>query len=565
MKKLFIFLLFTVFATAQSKYPTDYFRSPLDIPLQLSGNFGELRPNHFHAGFDFKTNQREGLNVYAVADGYISRIKISNSGYGKAIYITHPNGFTSVYGHLQNALGVIDEKIKETQYKEQAYEVEVFLKAGDLIVKKGDIIALSGNTGGSEGPHLHFEFRDSATEKIINPMFFGYDKLIPDTKKPIVSALLVYPIDEKSIVNQSQRPVSLNLSLQADGTYLSEKVLAMGKIGFGISAHDIDNVSYNNNGTYRTELLSNGKTIFGYQFDEMVFDEARYINYFIDYRRYKSMRQRVQKMFAKNPYPLSNIFSHSNNGIFDISANYNQINRLEVSDFKNNKTIITIPIEYSVQKTTLVSDVKKTPYFIKYDREANFEKENVSVYFPEKTFYEDFYLNFDVANNVLTLHEDLVPVHSNFTISIEDTKSTEKEKEKMFIASVNGNKLNYITTKLVGTTFSCKTRSFGKFTLAKDTTAPKITIAKPVEGKWITNQKSINLTISDDLSGIKTFNGYLNGKWVLFEYESKLKRITHVFKEEFLLEGNNKLKVVVTDNVGNSTIFETQFNRSQKK
>lgn len=565
MKKLFIFLFFTVFATAQTKYPTDYFRSPLDIPLQLSGNFGELRPNHFHAGFDFKTNQHEGLNVYAVADGYVSRIKISNSGYGKAIYITHPNGFTSVYGHLQNALGVIDEKIKETQYKEQAYEVEVFLKSGDLVVKKGEIIALSGNTGGSEGPHLHFEFRDSATEKIINPMFFGYDKLIPDSKKPIVSSLLVYPIDENSIANQSQRPVSLNLSLQADGTYLSEKVLAMGKIGFGISAHDIDNVSYNNNGTYRTELLSNGKTIFGYQFDEMVFDEARYINYFIDYKRYKTMRQRVQKLFSKNPYPLSNIFSHINDGILDISANSNQINRLEVSDFKNNKTVINIPIEYSVQKTTLVSDVKKTPYFIKYDREANFEKENVSVYFPEKTFYEDFYLNFDVANSVLTLHEDLVPVHSNFTISIEDTKSTEKEKEKMFIASVNGNKLNYITTKLVGTTFSCKTRSFGKFTLAKDTTAPKITIAKPVEGKWITGQKSINLTISDDLSGIKTFNGYLNGKWVLFEYESKLKRITHVFKEEFLLEGNNKLKVVVTDNVGNSTIFETQFNRSQKK
>ncbi len=150
----------------------------------------------------------------------------------------------------------------------------------------------------------------------------------------------MYPIDENSIVNQSQRPVSLNLSLQADGTYLSEKVLAIGKIGFGISAHDIDNVSYNNNGTYRTELLSNGKTIFGYQFDEMAFDEARYINYFIDYKRYKTMRQRVQKFFSKNPYPLSNIFSHVNDGILDISVNSNQINRLEVSDFKNNKTVI---------------------------------------------------------------------------------------------------------------------------------------------------------------------------------------------------------------------------------
>jgi Peptidase family M23 len=565
MKKVYFLFLFSILSAAQNNYPTDYFRSPLDISLQLSGNFGELRPNHFHAGFDFKTNQREGLNVYAVADGYVSRIKISNSGYGKAIYITHPNGYTSVYGHLQNALGVIDDKIKEVQYKEQAYEVELFLKPTDLLVKKGEIIALSGNTGGSEGPHLHFEFRNSATEKIINPMFFGYDKLIPDSKKPIVSSLLVYPIDENSVVNQSQRPVSLNLSLQADGTYLSEKVLAMGKIGFGISAHDVDNVSYNNNGIYRTELLSNGKTIFGYRFDEMVFDEARYINYFIDYKRYKTMRQRVQKLFSINPYSLSNIFSRTNNGIVEISANSNQINRLEVSDFKNNKTVINIPIEYSVQKTTLVSDVKKTPYFIKCDREANFEKDNVSVYFPEKTFYEDFYLNFDVSNNVLSLHEDVVPAHSAFSISFEDTKSSEKDKEKMFIASVSGNKLNFITTKLVGNTFSCKVRNFGKFTLAKDTVAPKISISKSIEGKWITNQKSVNLTISDDLSGIKKFDGYINDKWVLFEYESKLKRISHVFKDEFLQDGANNLKVVVTDNVGNSTIFETQFNRSQKK
>jgi murein DD-endopeptidase MepM/ murein hydrolase activator NlpD len=563
MKYIPLIFLFSIFSFAQNEYPKDYFRSPLDIPLQLSGNFGELRPNHFHAGFDFKTNQKEGLNVYAVADGYISRIKVSTAGYGKAIYITHPNGYTSVYGHLQKAIGNIQEKIVALQYAEKSYEIEAFFKPGEMPVKKNDIIALSGNTGGSEGPHLHFEFRDNKTEKIINPLFFGIQTL--DTKNPIVSSLLVYPIDNTTIVNESKRPVILNLSLQQDGTYLSQQVFASGKIGFGISATDNDNVSYNANGVYKTQLISNGKVIFGYEFDTMVFDEARYINAFIDYSRYKKMYQRVQKLYMKNPFSWSNIYQNYENGIINVTPNTLEIQRIEVSDFFKNKTVITIPVKYSAKPALIKEDIKVTKYLVKSKVESNFEKDNFSVYFPAGTFYEDFYLNFDVKNNTLFLHDDTVPAHTNFTISVEDTKSTEEEKKKMFIASVNGTKLGYITTKLVDNTFTCKTRNLGQFILAKDTTAPKISMAKSIEGKWITAQKSINVTISDDLSGVKTYNGYINDKWVLFEYESKLKRLTHVFNDDLLQEGANKLKVVVTDNVGNSTIFETQFNRSQKK
>ncbi|WP_395043775.1 M23 family metallopeptidase [Flavobacterium sp.] len=564
MKFIPITLLFALLSFAQKQFPKDEFRLPLDIPMQLSGNFGELRPNHFHAGFDFKTNQREGLNIYAVGDGYVSRIKISTVGYGKAIYITHPNGYTTVYGHLQKAVGKIQNKIIELQYAEKAYEIEAFFKANELPVKKGDVIAISGNTGGSEGPHLHFEIRENKTEKTINPLLFGFDKFLPDTKKPIVTGLVVFPIDENSIVNQSQQPVNLNLSLQKDGTYMSEKVLGKGRIGFGINAYDIDNVSFNNNGIYKAALESSGKSIFSYELDELSFDEARFINYFIDYNRYKKSHQRIQKLFMKNNYSWSNIKENFENGIIDIMPNSNQIKKIEISDFNNNKTIITIPISYLDIKPTLISDIKKTPYLVKYTRENNFEKDNVIIDFPAATFYEDFYLNFDVRNKILYLHDDTVAAHSNFTISFEDSISSEEDKKKMFIAAINKNKLNYIATKLTANTFSCKTKYLGQFTLAKDTTLPKIVIAKSIEGKWITAQKSVSLTISDDLSGIKTYNGYLNDKWVLFEYESKLKRITHIFNNELLLEGANKLKVVVTDNVGNSTIFETQFNRSQK-
>ena len=556
------FFLISLVCLGQNQYPKNFFSLPLEIPMQLSGNFGELRPNHFHAGFDFKTNQREGLNVHTAAEGYVSRIKIATGGYGKAIYITHPNGYTTVYGHLQKAVGVLQDKIEELQYSAKNYEIEAYFKPNELPVKRGQIIALSGNTGGSEGPHLHFEFRDSKTEKIINPLFFGLD--LKDSRNPVVSSLLVYPIDANSTANESKIPVILNLSLQKDGTYLSEKVLATGRIGFGIISIDLDDVSYNANGTYKAQLISNGVPIFGYELDQMVFDEGRYVNAFIDYYRYKKTHQRVQKLFMKNTYNWSNIYQNIDNGIYNVVPNFTGAQRIEVSDFLNNKTVISIPIQYSNHVATILKTIKPTKYLVKAKVDAIFEKDNFTVSFPAGTFYDDFYLNFDVKNNVLHLHDDTVPAHSNFTITVEDTNTNEEDKKKMFLASLNGKKWTYNTTKQVGTTFTCRTKTLGQFTLMKDTIAPTIKIAKSIEGKWITAQKSVSLTVSDNLSGVKTYNGYLNDVWVLFEYEPKQNKITHVFKDNLLLEGTNKLKVIVTDNVGNSTIFETQFNRSQK-
>jgi murein DD-endopeptidase MepM/ murein hydrolase activator NlpD len=561
MKFVALFVIFSVSVSAQNLNPKDYFRPPMDIPMLLSGNFGELRPNHFHAGFDLKTNKVEGQKVYACADGYVSRIKISIYGYGKAIYITHPNGYVTVYGHLQRASGAIQDYIVAEQYKQKEYEIEVFPKQNELMVKKGDLIALSGNTGGSEGPHLHFEIRNVYTEKVINPSSF-FD--IKDTKKPIISSLLAYPIDENSVVNESMRPVILGLALQKDGTYLSDKVFANGRIGFGVSSVDTDDVSFNSNGVFRTQLLSNGKLVYGYEFDEMAFDEARYINAFIDYSRYKVSKQRVQKLFMKESYGLSNVKKNEDDGMFNVTPNFSQMQHLEVSDFKNNTTVVSIPMQYSDKPALISEDIKKTKYFVKYKNDASFEKDNVSVFFPANTFYEDFYLNFDVNGNDLFLHDDSVPLHSNFTISIEDKASTAEQKKKMFIAAKNGKKLGYIATKVNGNTFSCRTRSLGQFTLAKDITAPKITIAKPVEGKLVTS-KSIQLSISDDLSGINSYVAYMNGKWVLFEYESKTRKITHFFDDNYVVDGDNILKVIVTDNVGNSTTFETKFKRNKTK
>lgn len=564
MKCMRIFLFYLLCCStlfAQNNFPKDYFSPPLDIPMQLSGNFGELRPNHFHAGFDYKTQQREGLKVYASAEGYVSRIKISTFGNGKTIYITHPNGYTSVYAHLQKAVGPIQDFITATHYKEQAFEIEMYLKPGEIPIKKGDWIAISGNTGASEGPHLHFEIRDSKTEFIINPMLFGFDSGCRDTKKPTISGLYVYPLFS-STVNKSNRPIVLNYSLQKDGTYLSDKVLANGPIGFGITADDYDDVSFNKNGVYSVNSFLNGQLKFGYQFDTHSFDDMRYVNALIDYSKYKKTGQRVQKLFMKNKYGLAFITTDATKGQVIPTPNLDNIYRIEVADFFGNKTQITVPIQFDTTSAIIPQESRVSRYFIKSTVDAVFEKENASVFFPAGTFYDDFELNFDVKNGILFLHDDSVPAHSNFTISLTDSTLSKELLEKTFIARIDGDQINYNTTYRKDSVFSTKGKTLGKYKLVTDTIAPKVTIAKPMEGKWV-NQDAIQIQISDSGSGIKTYNGFLNDRWVLFEYDNKTKTITHYFADDFLLNGANELKVIVTDAMGNSTTFETHFFRNR--
>ena len=557
MKNLVVAFLFSLTISAQQEYPKDYFQSPLDIPMDLSGSFGELRSNHFHSGLDIKTNGVEGLPVYAVADGYVGRIKISTWGYGKAIYIIHPNGFTSVYAHLQKGAGDIQKAIIARQYKDKNYEVELFPLRSELQVKKGDIIGYSGNSGGSGGPHLHFEFRDTKTENIINPVFFGLNKLKPDNYAPKLANLLVYPIDSTT-VNKSQRPVNLSFNKLNDGTYLSQKVEANGKIGFGINAYDFCTNPYNKNGVYKITSYLNGEEVYNVTFDTFAFSETRYINNYIDYARYEKMRQRVQKLFSLSDYPLS-IIKDKNNGLFTVEHNRNYTYKIVIEDAFNNSTSISIPIDYKDEVASIPSEKKAKTYFVKASNEYNFVKDNISLYIPQNSFYNDFAFDFKVNNNTVDLEDESIPVHKHLTLTFSNLTLTADELSKTYIANKNGSSWNYNSTKLKENDLSTRIRELGTYKLVTDTEAPKIFNCNFKSGDTLYESSKIRVSISDTSSGIDAYNAYLNGEWILMEYDYKTKRLVYDLQDKKQIVGKNDLKIVITDNMQNSTTFETYF------
>ena len=563
MRFCILFALFSLTLWGQTPYPKDYFRSPMNIPIHPSGTFGELRTNHFHAGLDFRTNQKEGLPVLAAASGYVSRIKVSSYGYGTALYIDHPNGYTTLYGHLSSYGPAIEAYVRAKQYEKKTFEIELFPKPGELPVTQGDIVAFSGNTGGSGGPHLHFEYRDTKTEMIINPLLFGLDKKMKDAKAPGITGIVAYPLSDDAVVNESKKPMIISIKLQKDGTYIADKVYAKGKIGFSVSTTDKSTGSMGNNGIYKVETFFNGSPHFSCIFNTFAFDESRYVNNYIDYPRYYSTGQRYQKLFVKTPYPLSLLKHNTRNGQFNIVPDTIKNYRIEVYDFHGNKAIVNGSIEYSDKPATVADPKHITPYFVKAANDNNYTKNNVSVFIPANAFYDDFYMDFDVKDSVLHLHNPTVPIHTSVTVSFDVGSLSKEELQKTFIAGFSDKKFSYNNSYMEDGKLTAKVKQLGNFKLAKDVTPPKIFAQSFEEGKWLTSYNTISFKISDDLSGIATYDAWLNGKWILMHYDYKTRIIYHNFSDGIVDEGRNELKITVTDNVGNSTTFETHFFRTQ--
>jgi hypothetical protein len=560
---IILFLLIQFNCFSQEKYPQNYFIHPLEVPIFLSGSFGELRSNHFHAGLDIKTLGKQGLNVLSTADGYVSRIKVQQYGYGKAIYITHPNGYTTVYGHLSKFNDEIEAYVKSIQYKKEMYATgNLYFKNDKFPVKQGDVIAFSGDTGGSGGPHLHYEIRNTASENIINPLLFGVK--VKDTRAPTFRALKVYALNDAARVNQQKKDFQINIKDTGNGIYIADRISASGLIGFGVSVIDRFNGVPNKNGIYSLEMLVNGKQFYYHDVETFSFSESKYLNLHIDYEHYKKYKRRFQKTHKVTANKLSIYDNLINNGRVNILNELNYNIQIIAKDFEGNTSTIKIPVA-GKESNAIFTEVKDTTNYKIIAKKFNkFQLENVTVAFPKNTFYNDVYLDFEIDKKVAKIHNSSIPLNKSFTLTFNVSDYSEEEKQQLYIASLEYPKYpRHQNTRKKDSTFYTTTKTLGKYTLLTDNQKPKIKILYIKDQQWITNSTTIKAKISDIGTGIKDYRATIDGEWILMEFNHKKGILTYNFSDKKLVGSKHIFKLVVQDNVGNTNTLSTTFFKKQ--
>lgn len=565
MKRLLFLICIVVvqFALGQQKYPAKDFRNPLDIKPILAGTFGELRSNHFHAGIDIKTNRREGLNVYAVADGYVSRVKVALWGYGKVIYVTHPNGYTSVYAHLSKFGKGIEEYVKDIQYKKESYETgNIFPKKGEIPVKKGQIIAYSGSTGGYVAPHLHFEIRNTKTEKIINPFYFGIK--VKDSISPKIKNVFVYSLSDSTRINNSNNKSLLAFKKTGKNSYTTNRINASGTIGFGIDVYDQLNGANNKNGIFSLEMKVNGHEVYYHDVETFSFAESKFINLHIDYAQFKRFKHKFQKTYREKSNQLSTYKKLMNDGFINIKNGFNYAVEIIASDYAGNRTSLKIPVKGVKSNTIFKKEKDTTAYKIIATNFQKFTQKGVTIAFPKNTFYEDVYLDFKVEKNIATIHNPRIPLNKSFTLTFDVSKYSEKEKKQLYIANINNKKYpNYQNTRKKKNKFFTTTKSLGKFTLLTDNQKPTIFLKNFKDQQWITKHNKIIVKIADKGTGIKSYRATLDGQWILMEYDLKKRQIVYDFNDRKLVGAKHNIEVIVEDNVGNTNTLKATFYKKQ--
>lgn len=554
---IFLFILFSFFNFSENvKYPQNYFSFPIKGEIEISGNFGEIRLNHFHAGLDFRTGKGEkGTKIYASADGFISRINISTKGYGKALYIVHPNGFTTVYGHLGDFNPAINKFTDTYQYQSEVYETEIYPEKYLLKVKKGDLIAISGNTGGSGGPHLHFEIRNTASEETIDPMLFGLK--IKDVVKPKINSIIIYRLD------------SSNKAL--NGTYNFLKIENKNKnlnLPKGLYALGIECEDYLKNNGFRMGLNSiklflNNKLYFEQKIEKLRFDETRIVNSHIDYAMFDNDESKIVKLFIDNGNTLKIYPTAINKGKFLIGENENVKIKIVVSDYSNNKDSVTFLIQNNlslkkdIPKFSLNNKLNKEDKIaIFYPEKSNFIEneshgETLAVKVPNGTLFDTvlfslgFLYNKQNGENIWQIMRENIPLKSNINISFKTPNPNIDSSKVIILRIAKDGKYKVEKTTKNGSFYEANIKYGGKYFLSSDTAKPQISNLK-------INENEFMATISDQLSGIKEYQVKIDDKWVLAYYEPKENLISGRIPD-FVKCGIHNFSIKVTDFCSNST------------
>jgi len=533
----------------------------MDVPLLTSGTFGELRKNHFHTGIDFKTGNVEGKNIYAIADGYVSRVKVSSRGYGNAIYIDHPNGYTSVYAHLKSFGGPVASYVRSKQYELQKFEIDVNPDVNQLYFSKGEVVALSGNSGSSAGPHLHFEIRETDTEFPLNPMLFGFDIL--DTQKPTLNGFYVYEI----LNGKEQEPNKSLKLIYKDGVNTLDGVLKVKtpEVAFAVKTQDRQNGSKHNNGVYKISMKVNNETYYQFDFDKLSFAENRYLNAHIDYKVKIDHKKTYHRLFKLPGNNLSIYDTRVNDGIVNLSDGEIKNVSIVISDHSGNEKLLNFKVQYQSPNTSSTNE--NCAYPMPYYQDNYFSADGFELKLPTGVLYKDICFTYEkndpisksIRSKVHTIHNKNEGAHLYYMLAIRPDHIAKKYPEKTVVCYLDYNsKEECLTTVFDGNLFRAENRYFGKHYLKIDTISPLVKAINFKKGDQLKANPKLKFSVKEKHAGLKSYNAELNGQWAILAYDSGDEEFTFTdFSNK--VKGKNYLKIITEDKKGNINQFETHF------
>lgn len=572
MNRIFL-SAFTFFLVAwytglsQPKSKSIDFISPLSDVFGITGSFGEIRSDHFHSGIDLSTNGSIGKEIKATNSGYISRIKVSANGYGKSIFIDHQNGLTTGYGHLDRYADQIEDYIKRTQYQLKSFEIDVFPKPSEFPINKGDLVAFSGNSGGSSGPHLHYEVRTTIDQQIVSPA--PEYLTFTDSIAPIIRSLHIYTIDSASYSNSYSDKKEIPISKHKNDYTVIRTVNAYKKIGIGIDVMDRINNLNSQLGFRNISLSVNGKIIYKLEMQKFAFAETRYVNSIIDYAAKYTTGKEIVKLFAEKANFFSGIHNLQNRGIINVQpdslyriqiligdANSN-ITKLDFSikgvkptlkdkstiKPNGNTTLLSCMIENSIVNDTFILQI---PKYSLYD----------NLYFYHRSSFSALYYS-----PIVKLHSPKTPIHIKAKLSIKSMNLPIKYQSKSLLATFDKDKkISAAGGEWKDGMVTGNISGFGDYVIVLDTIAPEITPLNIRDGADLTEALDMRLLIKDDLSGIAKIDGYIDNKWVVFDYDKKNNLISYKFDKERLKKGiEHSIEIVVLDIKNNEGRFHCKF------
>jgi len=562
---LFVMVLMVLPVNAQffpgKNYPQQYFGWPVAAASKgIVANFGELRPNHYHMGLDCRTDQKQNLPVLAAADGYIAKVKIEPYGFGRAIYINHPNGFTTLYAHLNNFNPELEKYVTEQQYQLKSWKVFLDIPANLFPVKKGMFIAYSGNTGGSQGPHVHFEIRNTQTDKVLNPSLFAFP--LPDNVPPSIQRLAVY---DRCVSTYEQSPKFYPIK-KSKGIYTAPLIITnTDKISFGITATDKYTGSNNPNGIYESIVYDNETPVIGFQLDNIGYDETRYLNAHIDYKLRSGGGPFVEHL-SRLPGYTNSIYNSSNgDGIISLEDDSVHHIKIAVADAYGNTSVLQFDVKRGPWLAEKIKAQPTNPYLDQKNFAPGFinlfENNNISFYLPENALYDSVRFKYnEIAHSsgytIFQLHNTSVPVQTYFPVKI---KAVSPLPDKMVMHRFSNGKDDYAKAEYENGWYKASFREFGNFQLLVDTIAPGISPVGFRDNMNCSKLTSIKFVVLDNTEEIKNFTATIDGNWIRCSND-KGRTFIYVF-DEHCPPGEHELRIAAEDQVGNMAEKVYHFTR----